>query len=48
MNDMKIVQEFASLNRETIAKIIVDLMGFDVESKFETIHNYKTDKDIYS
>jgi len=40
MNDMSIVQKFASLNRETIAKIIIDQMGFDVESKFETIHNY--------
>lgn len=40
MNDMSIVQKFASVNRETIANIIIDKMGFDVESKFETIHNY--------
>lgn len=40
MNDMSIVQRFASLNRETIAKIIINNMGFNVDSKFETIHNY--------
>ena len=40
MNDMSIVQKFASLNRETIAKIIIDKMGLTVDSKFETIHNY--------
>jgi len=40
MNDMKIVQSFAVLNRATIAKIIMDEMDFHEESRFETIHNY--------
>lgn len=40
INDMSIVQKFASLNREIIAKIIIKEMGFVEESRFETIHNY--------
>lgn len=40
INDMKIVQNFASLNRETMASIIIKEMEFSTDEKFETIHNY--------
>ncbi|MFA5366708.1 MAG: RtcB family protein [Dehalococcoidia bacterium] len=40
MNDMKIVQLFAVLNRATMAMIILDEMNLYEESRFETIHNY--------
>lgn len=40
MNDMEIVQRFAMLNRKAMASIIIKEMGFQEESRFETIHNY--------
>lgn len=40
MNDMNIVQKFASLNRETIAEIILKESGIQEADRFETIHNY--------
>jgi len=40
MNDMAIVQRFASLNRETMAEIIIEEMGWTETGRFETIHNY--------
>jgi tRNA-splicing ligase RtcB (3'-phosphate/5'-hydroxy nucleic acid ligase) len=40
MNDMAIVQKFASVNRETIARIILHETGLKELSRFETIHNY--------
>lgn len=40
MNDMAIVQRFASLNREMMAGIILREMNFTEHSRFETIHNY--------
>lgn len=40
MNDMSIVQEYASFNRETMAKIILQEMRCGESSRFETIHNY--------
>lgn len=40
MNDMKYVQEYASLNRTVMADIILTKMGLSEESRFETIHNY--------
>lgn len=40
INDMEIVQQFASLNRKTIAELIVGYMGLHIEYSFETIHNY--------
>lgn len=43
LHDMKICQEFASLNRKTIADIILDkLLAKNLESfeSFETVHNY--------
>lgn len=40
MNDMSIVQQYASLNRKTMGEIIMKQMGWREESKFESIHNY--------
>lgn len=40
MNDMSIVQKFASINRETIAEIILKEVGLQESERFETIHNY--------
>lgn len=40
MKDMMIVQRFATLNRETIAEIILKEAGLGALNKFETIHNY--------
>ena len=40
MNDMKFIQEFAKLNRSTIAGIILKQMGLVERCRFETIHNY--------
>lgn len=40
INDMEIVQQFASLNRKTIAELILGHTGLHVVSTFETIHNY--------
>lgn len=40
LNDMAIVQQFAVLNRKTIADIIINEMGFSESRRFETIHNY--------
>lgn len=40
INDMEIVQQFASLNRKTIAKLITEYMSWHIVDTFETIHNY--------
>lgn len=40
MNDMSIVQKFATLNRETIAEIILKETNLQEAERFETIHNY--------
>lgn len=40
MNDMAIVQKFATLNRETMAEIILKEAGLQEHERFETIHNY--------
>ena len=40
MNDMAIVQKFATLNRETMAEIILKEVGMMESERFETIHNY--------
>ncbi|PWD99890.1 RtcB family protein [Marinilabilia rubra] len=40
MNDMAIVQRYASANRETMAEIILQEAGLSEISRFETIHNY--------
>lgn len=40
INDMAIVQKFASVNRETMAEIILKEAGLQELTRFETIHNY--------
>ncbi len=37
---MKLCQEFAVLNRHTIANIIAEYMNFNIEDNFESVHNY--------
>ena len=44
--DMEIVQRFAALNRATIAKIILQKMGWKELDRFETIHNYIDTKNM--
>lgn len=40
MNDMEIVQRFATINRHIMADIIIREAGLNEISRFETIHNY--------
>ena len=40
ISDMKIMQNYARLNRETIAQIILDNMGLHADDMFHTVHNY--------
>lgn len=40
LHDMMLCQEFAVLNRYTMAKTIVDNMGWKIEDYFESVHNY--------
>lgn len=40
LHDMKLCQEFAVLNRHTIAHIIAEYMEFNIDDSFESIHNY--------
>ena len=40
IHDMKIMQEFADINRKTMMKIIIEEMGLTVVDQFTTIHNY--------
>lgn len=40
LNDMKLGQEFAHLNRLTMLNNIVKAMGWHVEDSFDSIHNY--------
>lgn len=40
LHDMKICQEFAILNRYTMASIIAKYMNFDISDYFESVHNY--------
>ena len=40
IHDMKIMQEFADINRRTMMQIIVEAMGFTVTDQFTTVHNY--------
>lgn len=47
IHDMKIVQQFAFLNRQAMMDEIIKGMGFHVTERFSTIHNYiDTDKMI--
>lgn len=40
IHDMKLAQEHAKINRETIAKIILDKAKLHETDRFDTIHNY--------
>lgn len=40
LHDMKICQEYAKLNRNTMANIIIENMGLTELERFQTIHNY--------
>lgn len=40
LHDMEIVQEFASTNREQIAKTLIKQAGLHEVERFETVHNY--------
>lgn len=40
INDMRITQAYAKLNRQTIADIILTRMGLHAVESFDTIHNY--------
>lgn len=40
LNDMKIVQKYAVLNRKAIINEILKQLGFEVAEQFTTIHNY--------
>ena len=40
IHDMKIMQEFADINRKTMMQIIVEGMNLTVTDQFTTIHNY--------
>ena len=40
LHDMRICQEFADINRRTIAKLILDKAGLENMAEFQTIHNY--------
>ncbi|MBQ7324492.1 MAG: RtcB family protein [Clostridia bacterium] len=40
LHDLAIVQEYADLNRRTMAEIICDGMGFHIRDRFACVHNY--------
>ena len=40
IHDMKIIQQFAMINRKAMMDVIVKGMGVTVEEQFTTIHNY--------
>ena len=40
LHDMRIAQRFADLNRKAMMDVIVKGMGFHIEERFTTIHNY--------
>ena len=40
IHDMKIMQEFADINRRTMMEIITSEMGLTVIDRFTTVHNY--------
>lgn len=40
LNDMRITQKFASLNRKRIRDNIFKAMGFNIITEFESVHNY--------
>ncbi len=40
LHDVALCQAYARLNRETMAEVIAEAMGFEVGEAFHTIHNY--------
>lgn len=40
INDMKLVQYFAVINRKAIVDEIINKMNFEIDEQFTTIHNY--------
>lgn len=46
IHDMRIVQQYANFNRLAIVEEIVNHMGFTIEEKFITIHNYIDTKNM--
>lgn len=40
IHDMKIVQQYATLNRKAMAEDIIDALGLHISETFTTIHNY--------
>ncbi len=40
LHDVNIAQQYAALNRKTMAEVIMDSMGWKMISEFDTIHNY--------
>ena len=40
LHDIKICQDFAKLNRELMAKVLLERVGISVDESFHTIHNY--------
>jgi len=46
LHDMRLCQEFASLNRKYIASNIIDAMDWKVVDEFESVHNYIDDSNI--
>lgn len=46
LEDMKFMQNYAHVNRRTMAEIIVDALDLDVEESFSTIHNYIDTRDM--
>lgn len=45
LKDMSVCQQYASLNRKLMAKVIIDNLSLPFEEDFETIHNYINFKD---
>ena len=40
LHDIEIIQDLAFINRQTMAQVIIEEMGFKVKETFQTIHNY--------
>ena len=40
LHDMKIAQEFATLNRQAMSEVIISGMGWDMLESWESIHNF--------
>ncbi|RHW39072.1 RNA-splicing ligase RtcB [Neobacillus notoginsengisoli] len=40
IHDMKLAQAYAKANREEIARVLIDNIGFEEMDRFDTVHNY--------